>query len=634
MYGRGGQRNDGGGSRVCAFFMEGRCKFGDSCKYQHPSSTRSPPPTNRFSALSNQSNQQSNPFGRGRQPDTKGNQPSSYNISKDGIIADLKTERPEWPFSCYSPGRDTPRQLIEGPLEQSMEEMRLLYYVTLASGNAQQAQQNELELFQKSYQQIQTVLNDVDGAIKYIVDGENEHPNRVDMVKQNSQPNSSSGTTNGSAFGQPSAATGGAFGKPSAFGQPSQPGATGAFGHPSQMGGGAFGRPSQLGAGSAFGQPSQPGSTSAFGRPSQPGTGSAFGQPSQSGATSAFGQPSQPGATSAFGQPSQPGTTGAFGQPSQPGTTSAFGQPSQPGTTSAFGQPSQPGAGSAFGQPSQPGATSAFGQPSQSGTTGAFGQYSAFGQPSQAGATSAFGQPSQPSAGSAFGKPSMPAATGAFGQPSTVGGAQSAFGEPSQPSNISPFSSAAAQSQQPSGAFGQPSNLTAKPNPFGAPSLVSSSPFAPKAVSPSPFAPSQPQSQPTQSTNPFGQPSTTSQFGSAQPAAQTTSNNQQITTATPDPSTYLNKAPNGNLNSFRNNRVTYHANEPYYQRPDRSEERIWFPDGPPTTANKDGEESEEVYQALGSVVEGAYRFLAETGGWKNGIVPEVAPRRAWVRFDV
>ena len=64
---------------------------------------------------------------------------SRYHLSKETIIADLGEERPQWPFSAYGPGRDAPRQLLEGfPLEQSMEEMRLMYYLAQASGNPQQ----------------------------------------------------------------------------------------------------------------------------------------------------------------------------------------------------------------------------------------------------------------------------------------------------------------------------------------------------------------------------------------------------------------------------------------------------------------------------------------------------------------
>lgn len=61
-------------------------------------------------------------------------------MTKEGIEGDLRNERPKWPFSAYGPGRDAPLQLFGGfPLEQSPEEMRVLYYQAIASGNPQPA---------------------------------------------------------------------------------------------------------------------------------------------------------------------------------------------------------------------------------------------------------------------------------------------------------------------------------------------------------------------------------------------------------------------------------------------------------------------------------------------------------------
>lgn len=61
-------------------------------------------------------------------------------MTKDGIEGDLKNEKPQWPFSAYGPGRDAPIQLFGGfPLEQSPEEMRVLYYKATANGNPQSA---------------------------------------------------------------------------------------------------------------------------------------------------------------------------------------------------------------------------------------------------------------------------------------------------------------------------------------------------------------------------------------------------------------------------------------------------------------------------------------------------------------
>ena len=48
---------------------------------------------------------------------------------------DLTGQRPIYPLSCYGPGKDAPRQLIEGPVEISPEELRVRYYAQRNAGN-------------------------------------------------------------------------------------------------------------------------------------------------------------------------------------------------------------------------------------------------------------------------------------------------------------------------------------------------------------------------------------------------------------------------------------------------------------------------------------------------------------------
>ncbi|CAK3963085.1 Hypothetical predicted protein [Lecanosticta acicola] len=528
-----------------------------------------------------------------------------FGIDAEGIRIDLTDakeggERPAWPFSAYAPGKDAPKQLLEGALEQSPEEMRVQCYIARASGQEQQYAQQEEALLAQVNQQIQTIKSDLEGARRFIVDGQNEHPNRNDQVLLPSSnfARPSGGPSQASGFGTSNTST------PSTFGQPTGP--RPAFGAASSMAqsSGAFGQPSQLGAGSGFGKPSSLGG----------GSGSGFGQASSLGQQNspfggapkpaAFGQPSQPGAsTGGFASSSQPafGQSGfgsapkpAFGTPSQP--TGAFGQPSQP---SRYGQPPQP---SAFGQPSQPASNSGFGQPSQSG-----GQPSAFGQPSQPGQPSAFGKPSQPSQPSAFGQPSQPAG---FGQPSQPSG----FGQPSQPAN--PFVN--------------------KPSPFGQTPQSQSSPFV--------TAGQNQQSRP----NPFGGPSD----------AQSSSGGGTLFGARPTPSNTTSAAPNGKsvirpasssqATSWKGKPLTRDKDgNPCLQVADSSKpsgrrlERVWFPDGPPPTnvqnegALLDPEAPQEVYEGpLGRILQGLYGFALTEGKFKDGIVPEVPPKMAWVGHDI
>ena len=58
-----------------------------------------------------------------------------YHLDVADIKADLSGQRPIYPLSCYGPGRDAPRQLIEGLVEISPEELRLRYYTARAAGS-------------------------------------------------------------------------------------------------------------------------------------------------------------------------------------------------------------------------------------------------------------------------------------------------------------------------------------------------------------------------------------------------------------------------------------------------------------------------------------------------------------------
>jgi nucleoporin NUP42 len=263
--------------------------------------------------------------------------------------------------------------------------MRVRFYQAAATGNQEQALQEVRYLYAESVKQINTALNDLNGAVRYIVDGDRERPNRIDVTEGRTGSFFSTGAP---PFSGPvvSKASMPAFGQPSALGSQKQD----------------FGNPSTLRQQPAFGQPSVLGHSSTFGQPSALGAGaqsSAFGKPSPLGGQPAFGKP-------ALGQPT-------FGQPSTLGT-SPFGKPShaspflnlldQNQGPSVFQQASGNPAG--FAQPPAP---------------------SPFGQPSDQPPPSPFGQLTSPTGGAS-----------AFGKPSTVGGVVGAFGQPSPIS--SPFS--------------------------------------------------------------------------------------------------------------------------------------------------------------------------------------------------
>ncbi|OTA37373.1 hypothetical protein BTJ68_03067 [Hortaea werneckii EXF-2000] len=580
---------------ICHFFLQGRCKFGDNCKNEHPRDNNQ---GNRFAALSNQGGPgrgRSGGFGGGGdryRPGQQGgrDQPAPYHLNAEHIRADLTSggdgERPMWPLSCYGPGRDAPRQLLEGAIEQSPEECRVLYHQAVAAGMVGEYANNETNTVNQANQQIQAILSDLDGAIKYVIEGEPQHPNRLDHVVKSNQ----SFRSQQSGFGQPTPSTG----PSSTFGS-----------RPSGFGGGP---------GSSFGQPSQPGGasggSSAFGQPSQlgggSGGGSAFGQPSQlggGGGSGGFGQPSGLGGKpSPFGQ--QAGSGSSFGAPSTlGGGGSAFGQASSLGASkpSPFGgQPNQPAFGSAaFGQPSQPfGGAQQPQQQQQSPFANAAGQQSGFA--AAASQSSGFGNAAQPSAQ----QPSNPFAQAAGQQSSSFasGGAQA--GNNPQLS--------------PAAGLDNPRNLGGGGSAFRSGFGQTSQPDVP----------------PSQASGPFG---AAPQPTAAAPAAGLPQTNGAFATGPAATSHYTTRTGTGSLQTWKGQPVLYdEQNQPTIQNPQTGKaERIWHPNGPPQNPNPYAEAPPEKYMGeLGAVLKEVYDYVNETGTFKDGLMPEIPPKREWMRWDL
>ncbi|KAH7094894.1 hypothetical protein FB567DRAFT_15500 [Paraphoma chrysanthemicola] len=525
---------------VCTFYQRGNCRNGDACRFEHPGARSSGGTfggganNNRFGAFNGDRYRPNQPATQsgGAVNSTRDPKSLPYHLDPVDMKNDLTSQRPIYPLSSYGPGRDAPRQLIEGAVEISPEELRVRYYSQRLAGNEPVAQQEESALSEKMQQQVQSILNDIDGAIRYIEEGANVHPNRIDIANGNA-PSSSATAVNAPAaatanpfsqaqtsttsqtaanpfmkaptatFGQSSTP---GFGQP-AFGQPSNPSqTTAAFGQPSNPGQAAsgFGAASNLGAKpSPFGQPSALGGGAAFSKPAFGASG--FGQPSMPGAGSAFGAASALGQKPAFGQASTPNTANPFGQPSAVGQqANAFGKPAFGQT--GLGQPAQPGASSAspFGQAAKPGG-SPFGQQSAAQAS-PFGQQPAaqaspFGQQPNAQA-SPFGQQAQPVQSSPFGSnQSKPAEAQANPFQAAASSQPSPFGQPGQPTpNVSPFGPQPGQSSAaPANPFLQNAQAqTAAPapgpsaSPFGAQKPQSASPFAQASSQPQVSSPAAP----------------------------------------------------------------------------------------------------------------------------------------------
>ncbi|KAL8713879.1 MAG: hypothetical protein Q9220_002025 [cf. Caloplaca sp. 1 TL-2023] len=391
----------------------------------------------------------------------------TYKLDKDTISKDLTADRPLYILSAYGPGRDAPQQLFGGQVrEQSFEELRLRHYEIAFAGNEAQAIQEAQTLYNNAESQIQTTLSDIDGAIKYIVDAANQHPNRLDICRakgverpQREQP--FGGLVPGiGASSTPSDPARLAFGQPSvpapAFGQP-------AFGQAATTAP-AFGQPSSLGQKpSAFGQAPNPQPSSAFGQAAVP---SPFVQPQQT--MNPFGV-QNPQQQSTFGQPSnisgQQAPTGShasstFGQ--KPSSDSIHPFTTVPNTSKAA--QSVTASANPFGQAARPQSSSGFGQPARS----QLGP-SPLGMKPSTPNQGVFGQPPQTSA-PIFGQASAPVSTGAFGTPSIP--------MSSTTSTLAPGLKASSRPPEPPNAFNNtvkraPTNATFGPGNPGSRKLLS-----------------------------------------------------------------------------------------------------------------------------------------------------------------
>jgi nucleoporin NUP42 len=115
---------------LCKFYQQGYCKFGNSCRFEHPAggnrNQNQNQPARSFGNAGGGNNQQLQGLDK-------------YNITLETLEKDLTTERPLWILSSYAPGKGAPKQLFGGyPCEQSFEELRMHYLTGKAAGNEQQ----------------------------------------------------------------------------------------------------------------------------------------------------------------------------------------------------------------------------------------------------------------------------------------------------------------------------------------------------------------------------------------------------------------------------------------------------------------------------------------------------------------
>lgn len=645
---------------VCKFYnTPSGCKFGTSCKFEHPSLSTA----GSFGGRSNSG------FG------IQGSRKSPSKINYDEIRKDLTETRPNWILTAYGPERELPASLFTDN-EYSPEEIRVRFYEQQAANNADAADAEAIAAWTKAQNDMKDAASRPDEVVRFMESQEQQRPNRYDILKMDGKKSrdeytrevqagrvdlTSSSTTLKPAFGQSAPAFGRSpFGTANLGNQNANaPQQRPLFGQSAMSGRNAFASPAGQGsATSSFGQPAAP---SAFGQTSNLGSAASsnpFSRPSAFGQSSGLGS----GASSSpFSKPAafgQPAASGGFGSTSQP----AFGQ-------SGFGGAVNTGVSSPFGQNLGAGnASSPFGQAAGGGSSN-----SPFGQAAGNTASSGFGQP-------AFGQPAKPSpfgqTAGGFGQ-ANAGFGSTAFGGNTSTSG-SPFGGSQATSspfgvqQASSGTFGQ-----AASSPFGGATNTSGLSAGARTGSNNPFGSTQNANSPfggaqnLSSNNPFMQPAqqiseTQMSIEPVQPQPPATIVAQPDSSKPTDkpiqPLHYTQTLPRiesrfdpvtGHVVQYRGLPVesistmrptasgeeVHEATNHYYHRPsDNKLERIWFPRGNAEQQVERLPQSKFDFQLstdkYTQEIKDEYAYLFENGRFRDGKIPLIPPIREWVDYDI
>ncbi|EFA09097.2 nucleoporin NUP42 [Tribolium castaneum] len=135
---------------VCKYFLQGTCRFGENCKFEHQISADHSYAGSQSVLVQNYANKPA-PQNASTAVDT--------NTLVKAVVNDMTCAEKggQWLLSSYSPFRDKPQ--FPGFEDHSMEEIRYLFYESAKNGTIEQFKQNLQMMLQQAITKIKALQN-------------------------------------------------------------------------------------------------------------------------------------------------------------------------------------------------------------------------------------------------------------------------------------------------------------------------------------------------------------------------------------------------------------------------------------------------------------------------------------------